>query len=144
MAIFNGQLLFIVSIFLGFKLCNGGLANYDFYISAFPAEPLAVWFDWRCHIYSAFLYGASVMWAKSFAGVLGGLLISISVLVTFYYTLPLTADARIMLGLILGWVVWAAVMVWSYASDSGRQAWVRVVVLFLTTVVLNTMLAFFS
>ncbi len=99
---------------------------------------------WRRAIDSHFLFGTYVMWVKSFAGVLGGLLISISVLATFYYTLPLTADARIMLGLILGWFVWAAVMVWSYASDSGRQAWMRVGGLFLATVGLNAIIVFFG
>jgi len=84
------------------------------------------------------------MWVKSFVGVLGGLLISISVLATFYYTLPLTADARIMLGLLLGWFVWAAVMVWSYASDSGRQASMRVGGFFLASVGLNLVIVFFN
>ena len=84
------------------------------------------------------------MWVKSFVGVLGGLLISISVLATFYYTLPLTADARIMLGLLLGWFVWAAVMVWSYASDSGRQASMRVGGFFLSSVGLNLVIVFFN
>ena len=103
---------------------------------------MEVWVGWRRAIDSHFLCRTNVMWVKSFAGVLGGLLISISVLATFYYTLPLNADARIMLGLILGWFVWAAVMVWSYASDSGRQAWMRVGGLFLATVGLNAIIVF--
>ena len=45
------------------------------------------------------------MWAKSFAGILGGLLISILSLATLYYTLPLPADAKIMIGLITGWII---------------------------------------
>ena len=144
MVVSIGRLLFTVSIFLGGELCNGSLAYYDFYIRAFSVEPMAVWFGWICSIDSHFLHGTFVMWAKSFAGILGGLLISISVLSTFYYTLPLTADARIMLGLILGWIVWAAVMVWSYASGTGRQAWVRVGGLFVATVGLNVILVFFG
>tara|TARA_B100001059_G_scaffold236443_1_gene286956 strand:+ start:1774 stop:2214 length:441 start_codon:yes stop_codon:yes gene_type:complete len=142
MAVSIRQLLLAVSISVGFKLCNGSMARYDFYSGTFPIEPLAVWFGWRRPIDSYFLYGPFLMWAKSFAGVLGGLLISISVMATFYYTLPLTADARIMIGLILGWIVWAAVMVWSYASDCGKQAWVRVGGLFLVTAGLNAMLVF--
>ena len=144
MVVSIGRLLCIVSIFLGFKLCNGSLDRYDFYLRAFPVELMEVWLGWRRAIDSHFLFGTYVMWVKSFAGVLGGLLISISVLATFYYTLPLTADARIMLGLILGWFVWAAVMVWSYASDSGRQAWMRVGGLFLATVGLNAIIVFFG
>lgn len=82
------------------------------------------------------------MWAKSFAGILSGLVISISVLVTLYYVLPLAPDVRIMLGLLFGWVVWAAVMVWCYASESGRQAWKRAGGFALVTVALNTALFF--
>ena len=144
MVVSIGRLLFTVSIFLGGELCNGSLAYYDFYTGAFSVEPMAVWFGWLCCIDSHFLRGTYVMWVKSFAGILGGLLISISVLATFYYTLPLTADARIMLGLILGWIVWAAVMVWSYASDSGRQASMRVGGFFLASVGLNLVIVFFN
>ncbi|MCG8412716.1 MAG: hypothetical protein MI746_00720 [Pseudomonadales bacterium] len=61
---------------------------------------------------------------------------------TLYYALPLPADARIMLGLLLGWMIWAAVMVWCYASGSGKQAWKRAGGFLLITVVLNTVLFF--
>ncbi len=82
------------------------------------------------------------MWAKTSAGFIGGLFISISVLTAMYYIVPLEADGRIMLGVILGWVVWAAVMVWSYASATGFQAWKRCGGLLLLTAVLNIGLFF--
>ena len=80
------------------------------------------------------------MWAKSFAGILGGLLISILSLATFYYTLPLPADAKIMIGLITGWIIWAGVMVWCYSSESGKQAWKRASIGVLSLAVLNAAL----
>ena len=80
------------------------------------------------------------MWAKSFAGILGGLLISILALATLYYVLPLPADAKIMLGLISGWIIWAGIMVWCYSSDNGKQAWKRACGGFLTLAALNTIL----
>lgn len=82
------------------------------------------------------------MWSKSFAGLIGGLLISISLMVSLYYLVPIGADARIMLGLILGWVFWAAVMVWCYASDSGMQAWKRCGAFLMASVAVNTALFF--
>ena len=82
------------------------------------------------------------MWAKSFAGILGGLLISILALATLYYVLPLPADAKIILGLISGWIIWAGIMVWCYSSDSGKQAWKRASGGFLALAVFNTVLVF--
>ena len=82
------------------------------------------------------------MWSKSFAGFSGGLLISISAMVTMYLLVPLEVDVRIMLGLILGWLIWAGVMVWCYASENGRQAWKRCCTFLTVSVILNTALFF--
>lgn len=65
------------------------------------------------------------MIAKTFAGILGGCLISISIMLNFNYLLPVDVDSQLLIGLLISFPVWVAAMVWGYASNNGLHAWKR-------------------
>lgn len=65
------------------------------------------------------------MWPKSFAAILGGCLVSISIMLNLNYLLPIAVDTRLFVGLLISFPIWIATMVWCYASKGGKQAWQR-------------------
>jgi len=83
-----------------------------------------------------------VMWKKTSAALIGGCLLSISLTLNLNYLLPLSVDALLMLGMLLAFPVWGALMVWCYSSSDGMQAWKRCSGLMTLSLALNTVLFF--
>ena len=65
------------------------------------------------------------MWAKTSAAIIGGCLVSISIMLNLNFLLPLAVDSRLLIGLLAAFPLWVATMVLSYASRSGWHAWQR-------------------
>lgn len=65
------------------------------------------------------------MWAKTSAAIIGGSLLSISIMLNINFLLPFVVDTRLFIGLILAFPLWVAVMVLCYSSKGGKQAWAR-------------------
>jgi len=65
------------------------------------------------------------MIAKTFAAILGGCLISISVMLNLNFLLPVNVDVQLLIGLLVSFPLWVAAMVWGYASANALQAWKR-------------------
>ncbi len=65
------------------------------------------------------------MWGKSFAAIFGGCLLSVSIMLNLNQLLPAAIDVRLLVGLLIAFPIWVAVMVWCYASDNTKQAWLR-------------------
>ena len=65
------------------------------------------------------------MWAKTSAALIGGCLVSISLMLNFNYLVPLAVDTRLFVGLLISFPLWVATMVWCYASKGGVEAWQR-------------------
>jgi len=63
------------------------------------------------------------MIAKTIAGVFGGCLVSISVMLNLNYLIPVNVDTQLLIGLLVSFPIWIAAMVWAYASSGGLQAW---------------------
>ena len=78
------------------------------------------------------------MWPKSIAAIIGGCLVSISVMLNLNYMLPLTVDTRLFIGLLTAFPLWVATMIFCYASKSGWQAWQRCGAILLVSVGLNS------
>ncbi len=80
------------------------------------------------------------MWNRTFAGLIGGLLVSVSWVVSFNLLVMAftdwSAQSRLLTGLLVSFVVWAGVMTWCYAAQS-KGAWLRWLYLLLPSVVLN-------
>ncbi|MBU1620459.1 MAG: hypothetical protein KJ556_06485 [Gammaproteobacteria bacterium] len=62
------------------------------------------------------------MWLKSGVALLVGLVINTSLMLNLTLLLPLPIDVLLLLGFVLGFIVWAAVMTWFYCQPSLRQA----------------------
>ncbi len=78
------------------------------------------------------------MWSKSIAAVIGGCLISISVMLNLNYLLPVAVDTRLFIGLLISFPLWVAAMVWCYGSSDGWHAWKRCVTLMMISGGINS------
>lgn len=65
------------------------------------------------------------MIARTFAALIGGCLVSISIMLNLNYLLPVEIDTRLFIGLLLAFPLWIATMVWCYSAAGGIQAWKR-------------------
>lgn len=77
------------------------------------------------------------MWPKSIAAIIGGCLISISLMLNLNYLLPLAVDTRLFIGLLVSFPLWIAAMIWCYGSKSGWHAWKRCLSLLLVSCGIN-------
>lgn len=65
------------------------------------------------------------MWPKSIAALIGGCLVSVSLMLNLNYLLPLATDVKLLIGVLIGFPMWVAAMVYCYASEGGWHAWKR-------------------
>jgi len=77
------------------------------------------------------------MIAKTIAAIIGGGLVSISIMLNLNYLLPLDIDTRLFVGLLLAFPLWIATMVWCYSSTGGVQAWKRCIYLLCCSATIN-------
>lgn len=78
------------------------------------------------------------MWSKSIAAVIGGCLVSISLMLNLNYLLPLVVDSRLFIGVITAFPFWIATMIYCYCSKNGWQAWRRCGVILIVSVGVNS------
>ncbi|TLM78960.1 hypothetical protein ACONUD_15550 [Microbulbifer harenosus] len=81
------------------------------------------------------------MWPKSIAGFFLGLLVSTS-LVLNLKLLPLAIDTRLLSGLLLAFLLWAAVMTYCYRASSIKRASLHCAGLLAVSVALNAVVLF--
>lgn len=79
------------------------------------------------------------MLAKTLTGVLGGCLISISIMLNLNYLLPVDVDSQLLIGLLVSFPVWIAAMVLGYGSRTALYAWKRYGYILLLSVGLNAL-----
>lgn len=77
------------------------------------------------------------MWSKTFAAIVGGCLLSISIMLNLNYLLTFAVDAKLMLGLLVGFPIWCFAMVMCYSSKNAWQAWKRCMLPFVASVSIN-------
>lgn len=80
------------------------------------------------------------MWLKSTVALLMGLLINTSLMLNLTLVLPLAIDVLLLLGFVLGFIVWAGVMTWFYCCASLKQALRPCVPVLLLSVATNVLL----
>jgi hypothetical protein len=80
------------------------------------------------------------MWSKTFAGLLLGLLISISVILNLNLTLPIQEDSMLLIGLILAFPIWVGIQVWAYSVTKSKKAWLTLFWVLLPSALLNSLL----
>ncbi|MFD1216806.1 MULTISPECIES: hypothetical protein [Microbulbifer] len=76
------------------------------------------------------------MWPKTLAGFFLGLLISTSLALNLKL-LPLDVDTRLLSGLLLAFVLWAAVMTYCYYASSAKRASLNCLKLLAVSVAVN-------
>ncbi|ACJ30799.1 MULTISPECIES: hypothetical protein [Shewanella] len=80
------------------------------------------------------------MWPKSIIAFLGGLLLSVSIMLSLYLLLPLAIDIKLLLGLLSGFLIWVAVMVYCYSFNNGKAVAVACGKLLMLSLLVNAVL----
>ncbi|MCQ3829988.1 hypothetical protein HXX02_11070 [Microbulbifer elongatus] len=76
------------------------------------------------------------MWPKSLAGFFLGLLVSTSLVLNLKW-LPMAVDTRLLTGLLLAFVLWAAAMTYVYYESSVKRASLNCLKLLAVSAALN-------
>jgi hypothetical protein len=80
------------------------------------------------------------MWGKSLAAIVGGCLLSVSIMLNLNQLLPAPIDTRLLVGLLVAFPIWVGVMVWCYASVNAKQAWLRCLGLLILSASINAVM----
>jgi len=63
------------------------------------------------------------MWAKSFAALFAGCLMSVSIMLNLNYLLPMATDSKLFVGLLIAFPIWIVTMLYCYAAPNAIKAW---------------------
>ncbi len=80
------------------------------------------------------------MWSRTFAGLLLGLLISVSVVLNLNLLLPIKEDSMLLIGLLCAFPIWAGIQVWAYSFTSAKKAWLKLALVLAPSAALNALL----
>jgi hypothetical protein len=81
-----------------------------------------------------------VMWSRTFAGLIVGLLLSISIVLNLNLLLPLKEDTMLLIGVLIAFPLWAGIQVWSYSFVSAKKAWLKLSLVLVPSVLINAVL----
>ncbi|MDD8060807.1 MULTISPECIES: hypothetical protein [Shewanella] len=62
------------------------------------------------------------MWFKSFAAFVWGLLLAVCLALLLFRLLPFAADTKLFVGMMLGFCLWVAVMIYCYSRNNAKAA----------------------
>ncbi len=80
------------------------------------------------------------MWSRTFAGLIIGLLLSVSLVLNLNLLLPIKEDTMLLIGLLLAFPIWAGIQVWSYSFTSAKKLWLTLSLALIPSVLINTVL----
>lgn len=80
------------------------------------------------------------MWPKSITAFFGGLILSVSMMLSLYQLLPLATDIKLLIGLIIGFLIWVGAMVFYYSYNSAKASSIACIKLILLSVAANVFL----
>jgi hypothetical protein len=80
------------------------------------------------------------MWSRTFAGLIIGLLLSVSIVLNLNLLLPIKEDTMLLLGLLLAFPIWAGIQVWAYSFSNARKAWLKLTLVLIPSVLVNAVL----
>jgi hypothetical protein len=81
--------------------------------------------------------GDLTMWGKTFAAIIGGCLLSITLMLNVNFILDIQTDYELLIGLLISFPLWVTGMVLCYASSTTLQAWKRCAVPFVISAAIN-------
>ena len=77
------------------------------------------------------------MWGKTLAALVGGCLLSISLMLNINFALDIQVDHELLIGLLISFPLWVSGMVFCYAANTTLQAWKRCAVPFVISAAIN-------
>lgn len=80
------------------------------------------------------------MWSRTFAGLMIGLLLSVSLVLNLNLLLPIKEDTLLLIGLLLAFPIWAGIQVWGYSFTSSKKAWLTLSLVLIPSVLINAVL----
>jgi len=80
------------------------------------------------------------MWSKTFAGLIIGLLLSVSLVLNLNLLLPIKEDTMLLIGLLLAFPIWAGIQVWGYSFTNAKKAWLKLSLVLIPSVLINAVL----
>ena len=80
------------------------------------------------------------MWSRTFAGLIIGLLLSVSIVLNLNLLLPIKEDTMLLIGLLLAFPIWAGIQVWAYCFTSAKKAWLKLSLVLIPSVLINAVL----
>ena len=80
------------------------------------------------------------MWLKSLAAFAWGVLLAVCLVLLVFRLLPLAVDAKLLIGMLLGFGLWVAVMVYCYSRNTVKAASIVCGKWFAVTVAANVLL----
>ena len=80
------------------------------------------------------------MWSRTFAGLIIGLFLSVSIVLNLNLLLPIKEDTMLLIGLLLAFPIWAGIQVCSYSFTSAKRAWLKLSLLLIPSVLINAVL----
>ncbi|NQZ10186.1 MAG: hypothetical protein HRT35_23800 [Algicola sp.] len=79
------------------------------------------------------------MWSRTLASVIGGALVSASLVINLNVLLPFATDSKLMFSLLAGFMMWVVVMIVCYTSNTVWHAWRRCSVAFIVSGSINAL-----
>ena len=80
------------------------------------------------------------MWSRTFAGLIIGLLLSVSTVLNLNLLLPIKEDTMLLIGLLFAFPIWAGIQVWAYSFTSAKKSWLKLSLLLIPSVLINAVL----
>jgi len=80
------------------------------------------------------------MWSRTFAGLIIGLFLSVSLVLNLNLLLPIKEDTMLLIGLLLAFPIWTGIQVWSYSFTCAKKAWLKLSLLLIPSVLINAVL----
>ncbi|MFT6901814.1 MAG: hypothetical protein ACJAXS_002013 [Colwellia sp.] len=65
------------------------------------------------------------MWSRTFAGLIIGLLLSVSIVLNLNLLLPIKEYTMLLIGLLLEFSIWAGIQVLGYFFTSAKKVWLK-------------------
>ncbi|MDR8522740.1 MULTISPECIES: hypothetical protein [Shewanella] len=84
------------------------------------------------------------MWPKTITAFLGGLLLSVSMMLSLYLLIPLAIDIKLLIGLLAGFSIWVAAMVYFYSFNNPKTSALRCGKFLLLSVAINSLLFWYQ
>ncbi len=82
------------------------------------------------------------MFVKTLYGLLMGLLLSISLVLNINLLVPIDEDARLLMGLLLAFPIWAATITWCYFLEPIKQILKKPLLVLVPSFICNLLLLF--